>query len=291
MKSKYTYLIFFFVTILVSSFLICCRKEKEESNNNQLNINNTVASFDSFFSIDSGSAIFVNTGLYTDSVIWKLWNGTTYYQPAIEVYFDSSGTYDITLIVKNNLGSDTIKKYFVIEFNSTEFMNGNVKINKGCGCGFIAANFKINNYLPSQGNYLYNWNFDEPYTGSANTSTLPTSFHTFNLPGFFVVNLLIKDNLGNTIINPKDTIKVLTNPEDNIWFSPYIASLMEPTIHFYSDTNNLIYNKWYFGDGVNSEEINPQHTYTSSGHFSVIHVMKSVNGCIDYSINGVLINP
>jgi PKD repeat protein len=284
---KIYFQIFYF--ILFITVIISCKKEKTEKDTTQQNQVFPVALFDSYFNKDSCSALFVSSGINTDSVKWLFWNGTTSNQLVTKIDFDSSGTYKISLIAMNSSGVDTFTKNIVILFKPKLFMNGNVSINNDCGCGALQVNFNLLNYLLPQMNY--SWNFGDMASGSNNFSTMYSASHFYGISGTYTISLTVKDDLNNIIINPVDTIKIFNQPIADISYSPIITNILNPEINFHSSSTDFIYYKYYFGDGTISEEMNPVHTYSSVGKFYVIYIAKTVDGCYTYTIKTIQIDP
>jgi PKD repeat protein len=48
---------------------------------------------------------------------------------------------------------------------------------------------------------------------------------------------------------------------------------------------------WNFGDNQTSTDVNPTHTYTTSGIFNVTLTQTNANGCIHDTVKQVVVNP
>jgi len=125
------------------------------------------------------------------------------------------------------------------------------------------------------GNATYLWNFGD---GSSSNDENPSK--TYITAGDYIVSLTITDNRGNEFKETK-TISVVHEPEPCIE-----VTLNYTTVQFSSDcsqhTNNVTYT-WDFGDGNNSDEENPLHTYSSEGEYDVSLTITDDNGN-DYKV-------
>ena len=130
-------------------------------------------------------------------------------------------------------------------------------INTGCVPLVVSFN------APSAGSYY--WDF-----GDATSSILQNPEHTFTDPGQFEVEL--RDAQGGTIVG---TLSITVYPDPVLDVDPSIVSGCAPlTVDFNSilqlDPALTIEDiLWSFGDGNISDAIDPTHTYTSSGTFTV----------------------
>ncbi len=123
----------------------------------------------------------------------------------------------------------------------------------------------------SQGNYNFIlWDF-----GDGGQSLEPNPFHTYLNPGIYIVCLTIGDSLNNCwnqscqeiwvdIIQPACQASFIAIPDDSITSSSCLSfrfiNTSEP-----GNTNQ----KWSFGDGTGSSDLNPVHCYADPGVYNV----------------------
>jgi len=119
------------------------------------------------------------------------------------------------------------------------------------------------------GNYYYLWPSNGAttpgiwvYPGSTNSYQILVSdeCQSFNVSGFSQVQ----------IVKPVADFTILTtNPTENL-----------PT-SFYNLTQNGFGYQWFFGDGNDSYEIHPTHTFSPYGGYLITLIATDMNGCVD----------
>jgi PKD repeat protein len=133
----------------------------------------------------------------------------------------------------------------------------------------------------------WSWNFADPASGTANTSTLQNPVHLFASGGMYAVSLI-----GENIHGCPDTISknINVNSAPVTDFS-YSIACKDDTVFFKdatvlpSGTTN-IGNYWSFGNG-SSVLLNPNHVFPANVLYNVMHVVTASNGCKDTVIKKV----
>ncbi len=187
----------------------------------------------------------------------------------------SNGTYKIYLITNNMCHSDT----------------DSVTINITGGVSALAESIKntycVNEMVSFTGTISgvsnsFIWNFDDPTSGSNNSSVLLNPTHTFTTQGKYTVTLIA---IGNCL---PDTSFLEINISEGIDLATQINNIPRnycPNSPIAFNANsadpNVIYN-WDFGDptsGSNnsSTESNPTHTFSTQGNYIV--TLTSNNDC------------
>jgi PKD repeat protein len=149
-----------------------------------------------------------------------------------------------------------------VAFNQFLGQNGNVNFNN------------ISTGLPQ--NATWNWNF-----GDGGTSNLFSPAHTYTAGGMYTVTLTGTDQLGICTYSAAQSISVTVQSCSLTSAFSYTSGL-GGLVNFSSlctGTTNTTNYWWDFGDGNNSSAVNPSHTYTSNGSFSV---SLSVNDSIPF---------
>ncbi|RLD65213.1 MAG: hypothetical protein DRI98_14910, partial [Bacteroidetes bacterium] len=125
---------------------------------------------------------------------------------------------------------------------------------------------------------LYEWTF-----GDGNTDSKAT-FSTSNVyadVGDYTVTLTITDSEGNT----DSTSKVISLTQDVV--ASWVYEVMFPDVQFtdttQDDFSQISQRTWTFGDGQQSNDTNPLHTYSAPGTYSASLSLLLVNG--DTSLN------
>ncbi len=198
------------------------------------------------------------TDLSTDATSW-LWtfeNGSpptsTAQNPTVT--FNNQGTWDVTLEVTNNFGSDIITKSDYIDVDDVPT------------AGFSVTTFDfIANFINNTTNATsYFWDF-----GDGNTSTLSDPSHTYAADDDYVVVLEAFNTCGSAIIT--DVVSIVTPP--TAFFVADVTSGCEPIeVQFIdqSSTNVTDWN-WTFTGGTPSSSLeqNPLVFYTNPGIYPV----------------------
>jgi PKD repeat protein len=120
----------------------------------------------------------------------------------------------------------------------------------------------------SVGATSWNWNFGDG--GSpASANTIGTHIITYNSPGAKTISLTINGSLTET---KSGMITVNASPTAEFSFSG-----IEYTVEFTNNSANATSYLWEFGDGATSNEINPLHTYSGAGTYTVSLTASYIN--------------
>jgi uncharacterized repeat protein (TIGR01451 family) len=129
------------------------------------------------------------------------------------------------------------------------------------------------------------WDFGD---GASTTDRYPT--HTYSTPGTYTIKLTASN--GNGISSKTGTIKVQAvaiYPISN--FSSNISKGHAPlTVQFRDSSVNAIEWNWNFGDGFNSTERNPIHTFLKAGNYTINLTVSNTYGT-DTNISEVEVLP
>ncbi len=161
-------------------------------------------------------------------------------------------------------------------------------------CEKNAISFTSTNSTIAPGNGSitgWNWNFGDPGSGAANTSTLQNPSHLFT--GWGNYNVTLSVTTSNGCRSTVRTLSVFVNPEPKPNFStPPSSCLPDASVAFTNSstiadgTQGTFTYLWNFGDpgsGANNTSTlaNPSHTYTSTGPFNVSLQVTSGVGCVN----------
>ncbi len=137
--------------------------------------------------------------------------------------------------------------------------------------------------LPAVVNFF--WDFGDPQSGSADTSSLQNPWHIFSGPGTFMISLTITDTIGcqNTYSS-----SVLIDDIPTADFNFQMACFNDSTLFVDQSINaGMPINSWSwnFGDPTSgnntSTSQNPYHLFTGLGQFTVTLTIIDGNGCED----------
>jgi len=207
-------------------------------------------------------------------------------QPEVTHAYAASGNYNVTLTVKT---SDSCQASFsrIITVNSQPA----AAFTADAGCAGMPTQF--NDISTAAGSFIESrlWNFGDPGSGNANTSSLQNPTHIYNNAGTYNVSLIVTNGFGCS-----DTVvQVITiNTAPVIDFS-ITAGCSGDTTQFNSSAYvNMATTQswlWQFGDGYTSTLPDPAHIYAQSGTFTVTLTITDVSGCTATRTQPVTITP
>jgi len=232
----------------------------------------------------SGIIQFTNTSNGNGStIISQFWDFDDGYMAGVLHpihYYTNNGIYDVSLTVMNDRGcSNTI----ILP----------VSVNPGLEVDFTAANvcfgedvyfqhILVNPNMPVQ---TWLWSF-----GDGTYSTAPNPVHFYNQPGTYNVLLTVTDTLGcDFTITHQVTVYV--NPVAD--FQATLVQVGNPTTftdQSFTANGFLTSWQWSFGDGGNSVQQNPMHTYAAAGTYQVTLIVFNNFGCSDTITIPVTVN-
>jgi len=212
------------------------------------------------------------------SWLWDFGNGaTSTLQNPSTTYFNP-GTYTVRLTVTNANGSNTLTRTDYITIYGKPSVN--FTVNDSTACFPHRAQF-TDLSTPATGttNSAWLWDF-----GDGTQSTQQNPLHVYTASGNYTVTLKVTNDKGCFSVRTKTAyIQVASGASAN--FSNTQPMVCQPPFNV-SFTNNssgpgtLTY-FWDFGDGNTSTQQSPNHTYTSTGNYTVTMAVTSTNGCSD----------
>lgn len=139
--------------------------------------------------------------------------------------------------------------------------------------------------IPQNGNGPltdWSWNFGDPPSGTADTSTFQNPTHTYGTSGNYDVILQITDSVG---CRARDTVQVLVYPLPVIAFTSDVDSGCAPLCVNFTDQSTVLNSTitgwvWNFGNGnMDSLTGTPQNCYNADGDYTVTLTATSAEGC------------
>jgi len=241
---------------------------------------------------------FSDSSLYNDIIYqwsWTFGDGydTTYsnYCTNITHDFETSGTFDIRLIVNSLIGteeiSDTIiKSITIIPSPIANFICEPVCLND------ISYFEDISN---TNGTEIISWLWDFNDPDSVVTTSEQNPWYHYNVADSFNVKLLItsENNCYDSVIQT-----TVVNPIPIADFEWINACMLKATdfTDLSNGINGVITNwNWDFGNLLTKLDTstisNPYYIYDTLGDYNVKLIVTNENGCIDTSMQTVTINP
>ncbi|MEI6888655.1 MAG: PKD domain-containing protein [Bacteroidota bacterium] len=199
--------------------------------------------------------------------------------------FSAGGTFLVHLMVTNATGCyDTLSTQISVNAAPVPLFTYDT------ACVNSPTQFHDNSTSPSGTVNAWQWNFGEPSSGSANTSTLQNPIHNYAAPGYYMVTL----NVTNTNNCSHDTIKQISVSPKPLALFQYSAACAQDSTTFtdlsIAPNSQLVAWLWDFGDGGTAAIQNPKHRYAVAGTYTVKEVVTNLSGCKDSITQSVIVH-
>ena len=188
--------------------------------------------------------------------------------------YNKSGLYSVTLTASNEKGSNALTKSGYIAVSGVlNTPTTSFSASPTSGKAPLTVDFTDQSTgLPTS----WKWNF-----GDGSNSTEQNPVHTYNESGLYAVKLTASNANGSDALTKTSYIAVsgvLNTSATSFTASP--TSGKAPLNVSFTDqsTGSPMLWKWNFGDGSNSTETNPVHTYNKSGNYTVALTTTNAGG-------------
>ena len=197
------------------------------------------------------------------SWVWSFGDGTTSTLQNPTHTYTTAGTYTVTLTAINSAGSNTVSQTGYITVNAAVPVSS-FTANITTGVKPLTVQFTDTSANAPTGWY---WTF-----GDGGTSTLQNPVYTFNKVGTYAISLGTTNSAGNNTTTVAGYITV--NNAAIIPVASFTSDHQEGnaplTIQFADTSSNSPTSwLWTFGDGIQSTVVNPSHTYSRAGSYTV----------------------
>ena len=219
-----------------------------------------------------------STGTGTLSYQWSFGDGTSSTSANPSHTYNSSGSYTVSLIVSNSTGcSDTLIKTKLISVGNT---TADFEIPRLVCAETPVILTNTSNPVPASAH----WDFgDGTFSDSVN------AIKSFVKAGNYSVKMI--SNNGACMDSVTKTLTVFAKPTIAFSASDTVSCAAPFNVNFTNEssgTSNFTNNNsavqtyyWDFGDGSNSDQQNPSHTYTKEGNYTVKLFVTNPSGCTD----------
>jgi len=225
------------------------------------------------------SLTFVNLSSDTSNCLWKFGDGDSSASAGPNHAFSTPGNYFVELTITNSCGKSSNSSQLVTVSGSTAPYADFSLINGNAVC--IGEELKTENKSSDPSNSL--WDF-----GDSDTSTLVNPTHAYSANGNYAVKLTVTNSCGKSNTSTKIiTVTSSVEPNANYTLLNGNTICMGEAMKIDNISNDTINCLWDFGDGDTSALVNPTHTYSASGNYSVKLTVS--NSCINSSISTQLI--
>ncbi|WP_410507017.1 PKD domain-containing protein [Methanosarcina hadiensis] len=205
---------------------------------------------------------------------WNFGDGTRSIAQSPVHTYGEAGLYTVTLTVSNEYGSNTLtRSRYIIVSNALSSPAVSFSASPAFGKAPLTVDFT------GQGKgspTSWKWSF-----GDGNNSEDKNPVHIFDKPGLYSVRVTAGNEKGSNTLTKTGYVAVSgTANIPAARFSSSPSSGKAPLTVRFTDksTGSPTAWKWYFGDGTNSTEKNPVHTYNESGLYSVSLTASNANG-------------
>jgi len=216
-----------------------------------------------------------------NSWLWDFGDGTLSTQQHPSHTYVTSGSFNVSLSVGSTVGCrKSITKPYYIRINESpiaDFSNTNPN-----NCHLPVA-VTFNNLSTGSGALQFDWSF-----GDGGTSRDFNPIHNYSAIGNYTVRLIVTNSNGC-----RDTL--IRNNSINIGsvhanFTNSAIVCLNSTASFSNlSSPNPLSSIWYFGDSSTSVQLNPTHTYTTAGIYS-IKLVSNFGSCKDSIIKQITVN-
>ncbi len=234
---------------------------------------------------------FSNSSYNSNSYLWMFGDGGS--SSAINPVhtYDTSGTFSVTLIAYNTNSCGTFSNISVHTNYITVYplVTASFTADTTHGCTPFTVNFTNTSINAT----TYHWDF-----GDLTTSTATSPSHTYTTAGNYTITLIAYDTHGCNDTTTMPAFIIVNNstvPTSSFTANP-LAACDSITVHFNNTSTNGTNFLWSFGDGNTDTTMNPTHTYTVSGTYTVKLYSYNTSICgtiVDSSIqsNYITVNP
>jgi gliding motility-associated-like protein len=250
---------------------------------NDINLGAVNADFTTPANICQGMTFnLVNTSTPTPaSVLWTFGDGTTSTVINPTKIYNTTGSFTIKMVANFGACKDSISKIITVLPKPTASFTADKTT-------YCKAPLTVNFTSTSSGATSYQWIF-----GDGGTSTIDNPTHTYNAAGSYDVTLIVTNAAGctDTLVKPAyiviqpAAITLLNLPDSGC------APLTVPFAATITSADPIVSYLWDFGDGTTSTLVNPTHTYTIPGVYTISLVVTTAGGCSDTTtyIRGVIV--
>ena len=196
--------------------------------------------------------------------------------------FAVAGTYLVKLFVTTSDGCNSLVKQIAVDVAPQP--KPNFKFADTACLPNAVINFNNISSISNgtENTFVYLWNFGDPLSGTANTSTAKNPSHTYTAVGPYNVNLRVTSGAGCV----QDTTIVLNTihpqPKADFDFNKPSVCIKDDVVFLdqsdYKDGTTNVWN-WDFGDNETSNLQNPSHTYAVIGEYDVTMYIINSFGC------------
>ena len=196
--------------------------------------------------------------------------------------YSAAGNYNVTLTFTNISGcTSSFTKVVVVSSGSVaNFTHDTV-------CVGLSTSFSDVS-LGNPNSWIWNYGDFSPLDSASG----PNAQHAYLSGGRYFVTLTVFDSISGCSSQATHFVEVLNGAQAifNV-SSPVCEGTVSNFLNLSSSAGGSITTvNWQFGDGDSSSLVNPTHTYTNTGVYTVKLSVASNNGCIDEDSSSIIVN-
>ena len=209
------------------------------------------------YAANGNTVTFTNNALNGSDFFWNFGDANTSTEENPVHTYLAAGTYQVELTISNACETSTIIQQ--VQFG-IELPIANFDLNFTDNCVPATINFTdLSTGNPTE--WLWTFEGGIPATSTAQNPTVE-----YNETGSFDVQLIVTNAAGSASVTSNDIIDIDELPIADFDF----ADQGNNTFQFYNLSQYEDSYEWDFGDGNNSTEASPEHTYTEAGSYTVV---------------------
>ncbi len=231
----------------------------------------------SFSSTNNGAAVaFTNSSNNASSYSWNFGDNSSSTENNPVHTYAADGVYTVTLTATNVCGSITTTQTITVVTPPIAGFNATPTT----GCAPLTVQFSN---ASSANATAYSWTF---VGGNPASSTAANPTVVYTMPGTYSVVLVASNSAGNNTATQTNLVTVNTTPTAGFSSTTNVA-----TVNFTNSSNNATAYSWSFGDGNNSTETSPSHTYATDGTYTVTLTATNVCGSVTTTQTVTIVTP
>jgi PKD repeat protein len=209
-----------------------------------------------------------STGDYAISV-WDFGDGDTSTEANPTHTYRNAGNYTVALTINGPGGTDTLTRTDYIEV-SPGAVQASFSASPTQGIAPLTVIFTNT----STGDFNFSlWQFGD---GGTSIKTNPT--HLYEDAGIYAVILAVNGPGGTDTVTRTDYIKVYTPVQADFAAAPTQGPAPLTVVFTNTTTGDYTTSQWDFGDGNNSSQTHPSHTYIETGVYTVTLTVDGMGG-------------
>ncbi|MFT4535737.1 MAG: PKD repeat protein [Saprospiraceae bacterium] len=215
------------------------------------------------YTVNASDVDFTNFSVFGDTYIWTFGDGSSSTEEEPTHTYDEDGTYTVVLTVENECGSNSSSTEVIISLEPIPSFSIS---NEDEGCAPMTVNYQNTSTNSPD---TFEWEFEG---GSPATSTDENPEVIYTTAGIYDVILTVTNENGSNSETFVDYITINDVPTTD-----FIANENGLVVTFTDQSSGAVSYAWSFGDGNTSTAINPTHTYSEEGVYTV--TLETTNEC------------